>query len=395
MMTNHTLQEPAEYIKRDQVVKVVQDLVKFSSVNPPGREKAVAEYLKGYLTVRNITTKTVAISQDRYNVVARLKGKGEAPPVVFTGHMDVVPVSKEERKRWLTEPFSGEIMDGCIYGRGAADMKGGLGAAMVAMVTLANSGITPPGDIILAATVDEEDLMRGAKALVNSDVISDARKIVVCEPTNLELVTCSRGRTWAEITVKGQTAHASQQGAGINAIERAVMLMDKIKNHQIPHEKHNLLGNSFWQITLIGGGIEPAIIPDSCTITVDARLVPGQLPDDIWGEMKKLIRELEKETPGFSADIEIIEGREPWETSEDDLLIHALARACECVGVPVRKGGFLATSDGTILRRLGMEAVIIGPGDLSAVHMENERVSIKQLIQSAQIYFLTMLNGKY
>ncbi|MGI6226855.1 MAG: M20 family metallopeptidase, partial [Peptococcales bacterium] len=383
-MTNDILLETIKQIETNHVIKVVQDLIKFESINPPGNEKNVADYIKNYMLERNIFTETVPISPNRYNVISRIKGKGEAGPVIFTGHMDVVPISKKEEKRWITKPFSAEVIDGYIYGRGASDMKGGLGAAMVAMGNLASNGISPPGDIILAATVDEEDLMRGSKALLGSKLISDARKVVVCEPTNLEIHRFCRGRTWAEITVKGLTAHASQQNAGVNAIDRAVVLMNKIANHQIPHEKHNYLGNFFWQVTLINGGIGAAVVPDSCTITVDARLVPGQMPKDIWNEIENIVNSIKLDLPDFEAEINILEEREPWETPEDEEIIKNIKDAFETLQLPVKQNGFLGTTDGTVFRRAGMEAVIIGPGELACVHKENERISIKQLIDAVR-----------
>ncbi|MGI6552182.1 MAG: M20 family metallopeptidase [Bacillota bacterium] len=378
-------------IKPDELIKVVQDLVKIKSINPPGEEAEVAEYVRDYMQARDVPTEICEISPNRYNVVSRLKGQGNGPALIFTGHMDVVSISEEERKRWIVEPFSGEIRGGYLYGRGSVDMKAGLGAAMVALGSLSKQGLIPRSDILLVATVDEEDLMRGAKALIETDLLSGASHVVVCEPTNMHLATCSRGRTWAEVNVAGETAHASREGAGINAINRAVLLINRMLNYSIPHQKHPVLGGSFWQATMIKGGIEPAIIPDSCSIIVDARLVPGQTPDDIWGHMQEIINDLGKEVPGFAADIKIVEKREPWETPDDDVLVCKLTDACQKADLPVERIGFLGTTDGTVFRRAGMEAVIIGPGDLALAHKENERVLISQLIKACEVYYLTML----
>ncbi|MEN3002815.1 M20 family metallopeptidase [Dehalobacterium formicoaceticum] len=390
-MNVYPWQDLLSKINPDEVVKVVQDMVRLKSINPPGLEKRMSEYVKNYMISKNIPTETLEFATDRYNVISRLKGKGEENPIIFTGHMDVVPVSKDEEKRWQTDPFGGEIFDGNLHGRDSSDMKAGLGAAMVAMGYLAENGIVPPGDIILVATVDEEALMGGAKSIIKTDVIADAKNVVVCEPTGMELVTCCRGRTWADITVKGLTAHASQKGAGINAIDRTLMLMNKMAGYEIPHQEHPYLGTSFWQITVIKGGVEPAIVPDRCTITVDARLVPGQMPQDIWNLMEQLIAEIKEEVPDFEAEIEILDQREPWVTPADDPMIQKIKGAYEVLSMPYRENGFSGTTDGTIFRRIGMEAVIIGPGDLACVHKENEKVSLEQLAQAVQLYLITML----
>ncbi|MEL7568734.1 MAG: M20 family metallopeptidase [Dehalobacterium sp.] len=380
-------------IDQDEVLKIVQDMVRIPSINPHGTERDVANYIIRYFESNGIETTIQEVFPDRYNVVSRLKGQGIASSILFTGHMDVVPVSIEESKKWRTGPFASEIQNGFLYGRGSADMKGGLGAAMVAMATLAKHKVQPPGDIILAATVDEEDLMRGAKALIKTSLVSDATKMVVCEPTNMDIVTACRGRTWAEIVVEGQTAHASIQGAGVNAIDRAVILMNRMKTYQIPYEKHGLLGDSFWQVTMINGGIEPAIIPDSCTITIDGRLVPGQMPEDMWNEMKKMINLIKEKVPNFNVKVNIIEAREPWEISNKDDFVKIVAKACKEINLPVKYSGFSGTTDGTIFRRIGIEGIILGPGELKDnVHKENERVSIRQLVQATQIYALIMLS---
>lgn len=392
-MIKNELLQLVEKIDREEVIRVVRDLVRIPSINPPGREKEVAEYIKAYMRGRNIETKIVEAEENRYNVVARLKGKGEISPIVFTGHMDVVPISEEEGKRWSMDPFSGEIIEGYLYGRGSSDMKGGLGAAMVTMGTLAREGITPPGDIILVATVDEENLMRGAKVIIASRVLEDAKKVVVCEPTNLELVTACKGRTWADIIVKGKTAHTSQQGAGINAIERANLLIDRIMKHKISQKRHPILGNSFWQVVAIHAGVEPILVPDSCTVTVDARLAPGQRSKDVWNQMEQMIDSMKIDVPNFEAEIHIIEEREPWEASSKDQIVKNIENAFDILQLPLKQSGFLGTTDGTVFRKAGMDAVILGPGDLACVHKENERIAIKQLIQGSELYLLTMLGA--
>ena len=379
-------------IDNKEIIKVVQDLVKMPSINPPGDEQETADYIVNYMNAKGIVTNIQNISPTRYNVVSRLKGNGARKPTIFTGHMDVVPVSKDERARWRMDPFSGKIIDDYLYGRGSADMKGGLGAAMVAMGLLADNKIVPPGDIILVATVDEEDVMRGAKALITSALIADADRFVVCETTNMKINTCSKGRTWAKVTVYGQIAHASIRDAGINAINRMVTLINCMKEHIIPCNKHELLGDSFWQVTLIEGGIEPAIIPDSCSIIVDARLVPGQTPDGLWDELRKVIEKIKMDIPDFQANINVIEKRESWEVDRNDKLVHIVEAACKSIDLPIEYSGFMGTTDGTVFRRMGIEGLIMGPGQLEKnIHQENEKVAIKQLFEATQVYLLTML----
>ncbi|MFZ7101264.1 MAG: M20 family metallopeptidase [Peptococcaceae bacterium] len=377
----------------NELIRVTRKLVQIPSINPPGNESKVGRYVKNYMEDKGIKTSVQEVFPGRYNVVARLPGQGKARPILFSSHMDVVPVSSYEAKRWEAEPFSGAISDGYLYGRGATDAKGGLAAAMVAMATLSSHKIQPKGDIILAATVDEENLMSGAKRLLGTPLIAGVERVICCEPTNLEIQICSKGRMWAEVTVFGQTGHASVKGAGINAIHRALKLMTKMETHSFSQQKHPSLGDSFWQTTMIQGGDAKGIIPDSCTLNVDVRLIPGQTPDDIWQEMHSIFAEIKKEIPDFHAEIRELERREPWEISQDDKLVGILVQSCLAAGITPVYSGYVATAECTIYRRAGIDGVIIGPGNLQeSAYKENEKVAIAELFKASQVYLAAMLN---
>ena len=381
-----------DQINIDDLTEVARQLVQMPSINPPGNEAEVAEYVRNYMEAKGIQTYTQEVLPERYNVIARLPGEGQAPPLLFSSHMDVVPVSSYEAKRWDYGPFSGEISNGFLYGRGAADAKGGLASVMVAMGTLAANKVRPKGDIILAATVDEENLMMGARSC-REFFISDVERAICCEPTNLEVQICSKGRMWAEVTVFGQTAHASVKGAGVNAIHRALKLMNKMEEHSFSLQKHPVLGETFWQTTMIHGGEAWGVIPDHCTLNVDVRLVPGQTPDCIWQEMENIFRCLKNEIPDFQAEINELERREPWEICRDDKIVRTVAQSCSQVGIPVTYSGYIGTAECTVYRRRGIKGVIFGPGKLQDnVYKENERVSLDELLKASQIYLATMLN---
>lgn len=375
-------------------IQVVQDLVRIPSVNPPGGEAEVGEYIAEYCRARHLNVELQDVADGRFNVLARLKGRGEAPTLLISGHMDVVPVSEAEWARWKVPPFSGTIYDGYLWGRGAADMKGGLGTALAVFATLADQGVVPPGDILFAATVDEEDLMRGVKTLVGHSALDDVAFAIVCEPTEMQIKVASKGRTWADVTVEGRTAHASLPGAGINAIDKAYKLYQALRHHRLPHVPHPVLGESFWQVTMIRGGIEPAIVPDRCVLTVDARTVPGQTSDGVWQELERLIQRLGAEDPAFRAQIEVIERREPWETPVSNPFVAMMAEACRLSGHPVAYAGFYGTSDATVLRQRGILGAALGPGATQDVHKENEKVALLDLERCVAIYERIMLRNQ-
>ena len=136
-------------------VELLQQLIRFDTSNPPGRERECALWLKALFDDHQIENRVLHPdgSPNRCNVVARVPGRGDAPPLLLQGHTDVVSVHGQ---RWSLDPFGGEIADGCVWGRGAVDMKGGLTMMVHALLRARYSETPPPGDVILAAVADEE-----------------------------------------------------------------------------------------------------------------------------------------------------------------------------------------------------------------------------------------------
>lgn len=373
----------------EMLLKTTSDLVKIESINPPGLEEAVAGYIIDFLREASIETRVYPVESGRFNVVGRIPGKERSPSLAFTGHMDVVPVSGKEKERWDTRPFSGEIKDGFLYGRGSSDMKGGLASAMVAMSEIAKRGITPARDIYLIATVDEEDGMKGSKALLKEAFIDTIGLLIVCEPTGLKICAAGKGRTYADIRITGQTGHGSQ-GKGGNVIDFARQLMNKMQETSFPGYENTIYGSSFWQPLSISAVQEPCIVPDELILKVDARLVPDHRTEDIWLRMEGIIRALEGENPGCEAVVEVIDRREGWILPAESEAVSKLKHIYEDLKIPFATTFFAGTTDGSILRKNNFESLIVGPGDLGGVHRENECVPIQELVQSCRIYLEMM-----
>lgn len=371
---------------KDEIVKVLQDMVRIPSINPPGKELEMSEYIHHYMKEAGLETHKIYIATDRYNILSILPGKNREEGIIFTGHMDVVPVSEEEKSRWNTDPFSGKILGDYLYGRGSSDMKGGLCCAMLAMKSLKENNILPEKDILLLATVDEEDNMLGSKAMRGNELLSHCRSVVVCEPTDLECCSSSNGRTYGYIHVKGKTGHGSRPIVGQNAIELTRYIMDKMGEENFSGFHNEKYGNSFWQPLSIHAGIEPCVVPDKCSMKLDARLVPGHMPDDIWVAMRQILSDIKATVPTFSATIELLDAREPWETPEDAEILQKAKKAFQQLHIHYEDAHFTGTTDGTILRRENREVIILGPGSLSNVHQENENVYIPDLYKAFSLY---------
>ncbi|MFZ2258033.1 MAG: M20 family metallopeptidase [Clostridiaceae bacterium] len=367
------------------VNKVLEDLVSLKSINPPGAEEPVCQYIQTYFQELEIEVTLQEVEPGRHNLLARLPGKS-SDALLFTGHMDVVPVSPAEAERWRTDPFKPVVADGRLYGRGTSDMKSGLAAIMTTMTNLKTSGFVPAHDILLAATVDEEFYMRGSEVMMKLGLPQPIRGIIVCEPTGLSLCTAGRGRTFGRITFWGATAHGSKLGGGTNAIDLAVAFINEMKQTDFSGFSTPEYGQSFWQALSIEAGVEPGVIPDQCTLGIDARLTIGHLPQGIWQEVTLILKKLSLNYPDLRYSVTIDDEREPWLTSPSDPLVRQMSDALTTCAIPVQYETFSGTTDGTKLKRGGAPCIIIGPGDLSLVHRENESVALVEVAKAVKLY---------
>lgn len=394
-MSGSTSQQDYIYCSLEIQTELTQRLKEFvaiPSVNPPGHEQRAVDFMEKLMISYGLEVKRVHVADPgRDCLIAQIAGKEPGDGVIFTGHMDVVPVSDAEYERWETNPFIPEIKDGYLHGRGSSDMKSGVISAVLAACHLKKEGIVPPRDIALVLTIDEEDGMLGSRALIGHEALAGYKWVVVCEPTQLECCTISRGRTYGELKIQGQTAHGSRPGSGKNAILLSVEFIDQMMAVDMS-EYANEFGATFWQPLSIHAGVEPCVVPDICTVKIDARLTLGHDPDDIWKEVDQIIADLTRKhgSETMSVSYEVIDKREPWKTSSDCWLVRSAQKALESCGVSFVETMFSGTTDGTPLRRDGREAIILGPGDLSCVHQENERVLLSEVYRAFDIYSTMM-----
>ena len=375
------MQKIFDLIDKDELLDIFSKAVAIPSTNPKGNEKPMCEYVENLLKQNDIEYFTVPVENDRYDIIAKIHGHSSEDSIVFTGHMDVVPVSDDEMNRWNTHPFSPTIKDGKLFGRGSADMKSGLISAIYSMILLKRHNIKPSRDVILAATIDEENYMKGSKALQNNPIFENAKYLIVCEPTDMKICNEQKGRTWADVCVHGMTAHGSQKGVGENAIYLAIKLIEKIKNTEFEEYP-----DTFWRTLAINAGVEPQVVPDRCTFTVDARLQVGHDPSNIWEKLEDMIKQIKKENPHFDATYDIADMRTSWHTSKEDKLIQDIEKSLQNIGINPVFETFFGSTDASMLIKNNLIPVIIGPGDLSVVHRENEYVELSQLYDSCRLY---------
>lgn len=381
------------------VVNLLQRLVRFPSINrhldPEGScveiARAVEDELRSYGLP--VTRDDRGVDQGwGPNVVATL-GSGNPPVLILTTHMDVVP--PYDLSRWHHPPFSGDITDGVMHGRGTVDAKGSLAAMMAGVRAIARAGIELEGTVKLVAWTGDEAhpatmaYFSGITYLVRTDQLKgDA--LIWGEPYDLRVVRGSRGRVWLRYVVGGEASH-SASGAGVNAILSAARLIDAI--YTIPRLTHPLLGTDTINVGTIKGGVQTNMVPDSCTVTFDIRFGPPRSVADVLAQAQERVDRLSRAVPGFrllSADVP--ERKEPVEYPEGLSLYEAAIEAgVHAIGRRLEYGGALSFGDTSEWReQAGLRQIcFFGPGKTAMAHAINEEIAIADLVAAAKIYALT------
>ena len=330
---------------RDEAAGLLQDLIRLDTVNPPGNETLVTEHLRSYLEANGVACEVYAKVPERANLVARIPGVGDGPRMLLLSHTDTVLADPGE---WQLDPWSGELRDGQVWGRGALDMKGQVAASAVAIASLAREGFEAPGDLIFAACADEEvGAGFGLQWLVEEHPDAVRAEYCINEGGGDRLVlggrafyVCSTAEKMSapfRITVHGRSGHASRPGMADNALVKAAPLVERLGAFQdepevgpevaaflqavcgeIPQPMeavraaravHPLAGDIVEP--LLGTTLSPTeieaskkrnVIPNRCQITVDCRILPGHTQNEVEAKVAGLL-------DGATYDFEWVEGQ--------------------------------------------------------------------------------------
>lgn len=360
-------------------------LVRVDSRNPtlaagaPG-EGPCAELLRGILTAWGFRVELHDAAPGRPNLVARIGGAAQAGrSLMFNGHLDVVGV-----EGMIHPPFSAEERDDRLYGRGSADMKGGIAAMCAAGWRAAQAGVR--GEIVIAAVADEEYESLGTRALLERGVRADA--CVVTEPTRLSIMPAHRGFVWLEVDVAGRAAHGSRWDIGVDAIRHAGLLLaelDAWDAEVLPTRTHPLLGRGSLHASLIHGGIGMSTYPDRCLLKLERRTIPGESAADALDEVRRLCDRIRARRPSFAADVRLLVTQGPSDVAVDSPLVLGLGAALRERGEAVTVEGMSAWTDAALLNDAGIPAVCFGPGDISLAHAAEEYISLDEIDRAAAV----------
>ena len=359
-------------------------LVEIDSRNPslvpggPG-ERGCALLLRSVLNSWGFHTELLDAAPGRPNLVARIGQARGGRTLMFNGHLDVVGV-----EGMIHPPFEPVERNGLLYGRGSADMKGGIAAMCAAAHAAASDGIS--GEIIIAAVIDEEYESLGTRALVEHGVRADA--CVVTEPTRLSIMPAHRGFVWLDLEVAGRAAHGSRWDIGVDAIRHAGLLLaelDRIDSDVLPAREHPLLGRASLHASLIQGGTGYSTYPDRCTIGIERRTIPGETVEDMAAEMERACQTVKSRRPSFRASVKVAGAQGPSDVRVDAPIVLALGEALREAGEPMQVEGMSAWTDAAILNAAGIPAVCFGPGDISLAHAAEEYIPLKEIDRAKDV----------
>jgi acetylornithine deacetylase len=358
-------------------------LVKIDSRNPtlaPGApgEAECAHLLRGVLDAWGFRTELHDAAPGRPNLVARIGG-GTGRSLMFNGHLDVVGT-----EGMIHSPFTAEERDGRMYGRGSADMKGGIAAMCAAAYNAASAGIG--GEIVIAAVADEEYESLGTRALVARGVRADAA--VVTEPTRLAIMPAHRGFVWLEVEITGRAAHGSRWDIGVDAIRHAGLLLaelDRVDSEVLPLRTHPLLGRGSLHASLIEGGIGMSTYPDRCLLKLERRSIPGETAAEVVAEVERACAVVRSRRPSFVAEVRLLVTQGPSDVAVDSPLVRGLAEALDQCGEAAPVEGMSAWTDAALLNEAGIPAVCFGPGDISLAHAAEEYIPLDEIDRATAV----------
>ncbi|MBA4537760.1 peptidase [Bacillus aquiflavi] len=335
------------------------------------------------------------------NVVALLKGTGGGKSIILNGHIDVVP--EGDRNDWKDDPYSGNIKDGKLYGRGSTDMKGGTVSLLLALEAIIALNIKVKGDIIFQSVIEEESGGAGTLSAALRGYRADGA--IIPEPTNMKLFPKQQGSMWFRITVKGKSAHGGTRYEGVNAVEKAIKVVTALQ--QLEKRRNERILDPLYKnipipipinIGKVNSGSWPSSVPDVAIIEGRMGVAPNETMKNAEKEMEECLFSLKEIDSWFSEyppAIEWFGGRWlPGDLEQDHELMKIIRNSYIQVinKEPVIEASPWGT-DGGILSVVGNTPVVIfGPGKTEAAHEANEYIELEEMIRAAEIIALVIIN---
>lgn len=372
----------------ETVIPILQQLIRIRTSQPSGDERDAAIYISSLFPEDCVEKRIISHGNNRASLIVTIPGMDRSRGVAILGHLDTIPVG--DAKEWTHSPFGAEIVDGLIYGRGSADMKGGLASIIFAALSLLQEESKPAVDILFCFTADEEDGGTGALSLVGGGFLDKVEEIIIVKPTNGKIGLAERGAIWLRVKTEGKSAHAAMADAQINALFAFNKIAETIKALFSNEKKHDLLGYTTCLVTSLHAISDQCnVVPHYVEGTLDIRTLPSVDHDWLCREMNECASCVESECRDVRVFLEVIQNRQPVGMDEGAPLVQSLKNIYRDLNIPWKTTGLNYFTDASILiPSLGVPFVMFGPGDELFFHQPDEYVRIDSVIRMGEVLAL-------
>ncbi len=368
----------------EETIALTRSLVRIRSTNPPGNEEEIARYIRDYLYESGLEAELVPLEPGRSSLLGRLPGR-ERGSIVLCGHLDTVAV--EEDEPWTKPPFEALIEGERLYGRGAADMKGGVAVILQAAKLIAArcnlQGRSLRKTLLLALTADEEQGYRGAEMLAERGLLVDAEFMVVAEPSDGHVLIGEKGELWLRVRFLGRAAHGSSPELGINAVLPAAAFCTSLNAEAAKLPATAGRGRPTLNIGRFRGGWRVNIVPDRAEVELDFRVISEETKEWAIALVKRLGEEAAAKA-GARFEQELLSYHPPVFSDKNDGYVREFLAAAGEAAPGIAP---FCTDAATIIPKAGVPIpfVIFGPGSIALAHRPDEYVELGSLERALEV----------
>ncbi len=368
-------------INKSRLISLTQKVIQIDSQNPPGNEVVIVEFIRKDLAPLGLDLQVVTFKKNRPNIITTLRGtlpRKQAPKkaVLITPHTDTVPVGSG----WKFRPCGGKVHQGKIYGRGATDDKGNLACCLEVLHSLVEDKIPLKHDVIMAATADEETGSHSGIIPLLDKKILQPKAALILDSDEFDTIIAQKGLLHTRIQIFGKKAHGAYNWRGVNAIELAAEVIQRLKKHQFKYQKHSLLHPPTKNIGTIRGGDKVNMVADFCEFTLDTRYLPGMDPDEILKEIKGIVARV---VDRFKVEIDDLQY--PYEIDREHPFVRTYVKTARKMKYKTILKGSEGATVITFFKKHGIPAFATGYGSRETAHTTDEYVKIDNLYHGSQL----------
>ena len=384
----------------ESTINLLKEMIKIPShKNVEWQEDKQVEFIANYLAEHGISDIDLEyIEENRPNIIAKIPGNKTGSSLLLNGHTDTIPPYN-----MVIPPYSPEVNNGYIKGRGSVDMKGSLAAMISAMVIIAEGNIELKGNLIFTGVIDQEQQSLGSVKLIEDEIEADFA--IVGEPTDLRICHAHKGMEWYKIVIKGRSAHGSTPEKGQNTIYHGARIASEIEklNYKLMARENSFVSPPTINVGVMSGGDDPNIVPNITVLEVDRRYTPEESRKSIYEEIDRLLAKVNSTYPGYITEVITMEDRVcplknmPLTGINENKLTDSLQSSLnKFTDRDNSLTYFRGWSDAALFaNKLKIPSLVFGPGLPEKCHSGDESLKIEDLIAAVKIYLNVILDICY